>query len=94
MLIIDTNLLCAVTKYEPSGRLRAGHASPSVTQSSSGWRILIAKIYRAIRQLKPPSIGPIAGIGARREPDAEVVVAWHARLKKTERFIKVCYRAS
>lgn len=84
MLITDTNLLRAVTKYDSAGRLRPGHASPSVTQQSSGWRHLVGKINCALHQLRSPSTGPITGtkhvctsekVGFHRTPSTSQVIS-------------------
>ena len=56
MLVIDTNLLRAVTKYDPAGRLRPCHTSPAAPQLNRMWRRLVVEINRALRLLPPLSI--------------------------------------
>ena len=56
MLPIDTNLLRAVTKYDPAGRLRPDHTSPAVSQPKSMWSFLVVKIIGARRLLSRFSV--------------------------------------
>ena len=52
MLIIDTNLMRAVTKYDPAGCLRHGHTTPSVTRRSDWWYLCVGAIKRALPELR------------------------------------------
>jgi hypothetical protein len=53
MLIIDTNLLSAVTKYDSAGRLRPGRTRQPATPRDSGWHFLLNEIIPSLRRLSP-----------------------------------------
>jgi hypothetical protein len=57
MLPIDTNLLRAVTKYDPAGHLRPCHTAPAARRPSRMWRFLVVEITRAFRLLRQLSAG-------------------------------------
>lgn len=66
MLIIDTNLLPAVIKYDSAGRLRPGYTPQPASPRASGWHFVSNKIKCSLRQLCPRKTDELIFEGLRK----------------------------